>query len=157
MPVVSAVPSAFAVRMPGLAVRPVIRLTAGGGGPGEGGGIGVGVGIGFGVGPGAGGGGSLPPSVPIAGRTSPPDEIVHAYGPLPAAVECHVQSISCELPDLVATTVPLESFTVTVHGRDDERRAWNRTLPPTTPLTTGAYSFGSPVPATRRAISGRSA
>src|SRR5204863_5587170 len=43
------------------------------------------------------------------------------------------------------------------HGSDEERRDWKRTPCPTAPLTTGAYSFGRPVSATRCAIEGRSA
>ena len=46
---------------------------------------------------------------------------------------------------------------ITVHGSADERRAWKRTSPPSTPLTTGAYSFGRPVAATRFATDGRRA
>ena len=138
-------PSALSVRTLGLAVRPVIRLAAGGGG-----------GVGAGAGGGTGGGASLPPIVPAAGSTSLPEEIVHTNGPLPADAELHVQSTICDVPDLWATTVPFASFTVTVHGSDEERRDWKRTSCPTAPLTTGAYSFGSPVCATRCAIEARS-
>ena len=84
------------------------------------------------------GAGSFPPSVPVAGRTSLPDAIVQANGPLPAPAELQLQSMSCEVPVLLATAVPAAFFTVTVHGKAAVRRAWKRTAPPRTPLTTGA-------------------
>src|SRR5207247_3678330 len=113
------VPSALSVRTLGLAVRPLIRFAGGGAGTGAGTGAGA---------------GSFPPSVPVAGRTSLPDAIAQANGPLPAPDEFQLQSTSWEVPALLATTVPAAFFTVTVHGKADVRRAWTRTAPPRTPL-----------------------
>src|SRR5262249_55225559 len=150
--VLSPVPSELSVRTLGLAVSPVMRL-AGGGGTGTGAGAGAGTGAGA-----REDGGSLPPSVPGAGRTAGPGGSGPAKGAPPgaAAAALQVQSTSCDRPDLCATTVPLPSFTVTVHGSHEERRAWKRTLWPSAPLTTGAKSFRRPGSAPRGAIEGRS-
>src|SRR5581483_6064580 len=114
----------------GLALRPVRSAGAGWG-------AGAGAGAGTGGGTGAGGGGSFPPMTPVAGRTAAEDAIFHANGPLPAPAELQVQSTVSAVPLFRATTVPFGSVTVTDHGSVDESRAWKRTLPPRTPVTTG--------------------
>src|SRR5204862_8261969 len=110
-----------------------------------------------GAGGGGGAGGVIVPNEPVAGRTAAPAAIVHANGPFPARAELHVQSTTVPVPAARATTFAFASVTVTVQGRDAESRAWKRMLAPSLPLTTGEYSFGSPVAATRWAMRGSSA
>ena len=92
------------------------------------------------------------PTKPVAGSTSAPAEIVHAYRPGAAAEASQVQSMLVPVPEPVATVRPSESVTVTVHGRSAVSCAWNSTGPPGWPRTDGAYSFGSPSSAAAEAI-----
>lgn len=94
------------------------------------------------------------PIVPLA-ALAPGEAIVQVKTPLPATRELHVQSTAVPVPLPLATVRPSWSTTVTVHGSDEERRAWMRTGPPSTPETVGLYNFGRPVSDTRFAIPGR--
>src|SRR3954452_7181677 len=98
--------------------------------------------------------GSFPPITPTAARTVAPAEITHVYAAGGANVASHVQNTSGPTPEPVATVAPDGSDTVIVHGSDEVSRALKRTKPPTAPETTGEYSFGRPVLATRDLIAG---
>ncbi len=80
---------------------------------------------------------SLPPSVPPAER-APVAEIVHLYAtPGTASCESHVQSTVAPTSDHEATSAPVTSVTLTVHGAEPLSFAVKRTGPPTSPETTG--------------------
>src|SRR5262249_21750542 len=125
--IVSLVPSGLGVTTVGDAASFVSERAGRGGGAGTGGGWGCG---------GGGGSAAAIPSDPVAGRI-PGALIVHAYRPLRAAAELHVQSTFDPLPLPLATVTPRWSTTLTVHARLELRRAWNRTGPPRTPITVG--------------------
>ena len=57
--------------------------------------------------------------------------------PLPATSELHVQSIVVPFPLPFATVRPSWSTTVTLHGSEDDSRAWMRTGPPSAPDAVG--------------------
>src|SRR5436190_1824031 len=78
------------------------------------------------------------PRKPVAGRTSSPAAIVHAYRPGAEEVASQVQSTAVPLPDPVATVIPSESVTETVQGRSSVSVALNSTGPPSRPRTDGA-------------------
>ena len=97
------------------------------------------------------------PIVPEAGRTVGPASSAHEYGTPGSALRAsQVQSTAVPVPDPAATTLPVASFTVTVHGRLWVSRAVKRTDPPTAPDTVGTKSLGRPVRATSWAIAGSS-
>src|SRR6185312_7898834 len=103
---------------------------------------------------GGGGAGGALPIVPEAGRVCAPASIVHAYEPPLIPVAFHVQETAVPDPRPRATTAPPVSRTVTAHEAGAESLAVKRTGPPRPPVTSGAYSLGSPVAATARARSG---
>src|SRR6188508_3373601 len=102
---------------------------------------------------GGGSGGALP-IVPDAGRVCGPASIVHVYEPFAIRAAFHVQATAVPEPRPRATRAPEAPLTVTVQAPGAESVAVNRTGPPRPPTACGAYSFGSPVAATIRAMSG---
>ena len=107
------------------------------------------------IGDGAGGGdsGALP-IVPDAGRVCGPASIVQVYEPLVVRAAFHVQATAVPVPRPRATTAPEAPLTATAQAAGAESLAVNRICPPRPPSACGAYSFGSPVAATCRAMSG---
>ena len=97
------------------------------------------------------------PSVPDAPSREAGPAIVHVYRSGGAEDDSHVQLRFGPVPEPWATCAPAELVTVTVHGTAPESRPLKITRPPSFPVTSGAYSFGSPIRDTSCAIPGSSA